>query len=292
MPAPKTADNFGRSGAEHPQASRSGSIFAGLLESGANFYFRKARQLMSYPISICWFCLLLLVTGCAEGPLWQSGRYSPWARNKWAEEEKIADTLFARKQRMTESVESVLGAPVEQQQTVAKELGEIVRRDPVLLLRLHGVKLSGKLKCPAAIQTLEDASRDYNTDIRVAAIKAWEKMPDDVAIAQLQEMIGSDTNIDVRLAATRALGNFSGVKAVQALSLALNDTDPALQLRAAESLQKTTGESLGRDVIAWQDYVSRFTNANTENAAGSANKASVADQVERINVSLSLLKFN
>ncbi len=170
---------------------------------------------------------------------------------------------------MTESVEAVLNAPVEQRQRVAEEISEIVHRDPVLLLRLHGVKLSGQLNCPAAVQTLEDASRDYNSDIRVAAIKAWEKMPMDVAIPQLQEMIGSDTNIDVRLAATRALGNFSGVKAVQALSLALNDADPALQLRAADSLQNATGESFGRDVIAWQDYVSRFTNSNAENSSRS-----------------------
>lgn len=200
---------------------------------------------MRATLNICSCCFLLLISGCAEGPLWQSGKYSPWARNRWAEEEKIADTLFTRKQRMTESVESVLNAPVEQQQKVAQEISEIVHRDPVLLLRLHGVKLSGRLNCPAAIQTLEDASRDYNTDIRVAAIKAWEQLPSDLAIPQLQEIIGSDTNVDVRLAATRALGNFSGVKAVQALSLALNDADPALQVRAAESLQKATGESFG-----------------------------------------------
>jgi hypothetical protein len=220
----------------------------------------------------------LLVSGCAEGPLWQSGKYAPWSRNKWAEEEKIADTLFVKKQRMTESTEAVLNAPVEQRQKVAEELGEIVHRDPVLLLRLHGVKLCGQLNCPAAIQTLEDASRDYNSDIRVAAIKAWEKMPTDVAIPQLQEMIGSDTNIDVRLAATRALGNFSGVKAVQALSLALNDADPALQVRAADSLQNATGESFGRDVIAWQDYVSRFTNSNAENSSRSLDSPSIADK--------------
>ena len=222
-------------------------------------------------------CLFLLFAGCAEGPLWQSGKYAPWARNKWAEEEKIADTLFAKKQRMTESVQAVLNAPVEDRQRVAEQISEVVHRDPVLLLRLHGVQLCGKLNCPAAMQTLEDASRDYNTDIRLAAVKAWEKMPGDVAIPQLQELIGSDTNIDVRLAATRALGNFSGVKAVQALSLALNDSDPALQVRAADSLQRATGESFGRDVVAWQDYVSRFTDAKAENSSSPAKKAATTD---------------
>ena len=212
-------------------------------------------------LSLLLLMLMLMLTtllGCAEGPLWQSGKLSPWARNKWAEEAKIADTLFERKQRMTASVESVLNAPIEQRQKVAEEISEIVHRDQILLLRLHGVRMLPQLKCPAAQQTLEDASRDHNTDIRIAAVKAWESMPRDTAVSQLQEMIGSDTNVDVRLAATRALSNFSGQKAVQALSLALNDPDPALQLRAAESLAKTTGESFGRDVGAWQDYVKRF----------------------------------
>lgn len=220
--------------------------------------------------------LQALFAGCAEGPLWRSGKWSPWARNKWAEEEKIANTLFTRKQRMSESVAGVLHAPLDQQQTVAKELSEIAHRDPVLLLRLHAVKLSGQLNCPAATQTLEDASRDYNTDIRLAAIKAWETKPADQAIPQLQERIGSDTNVDVRLAATRAIGKFSGQQAVQALALALNDSDPALQLRAAESLQQATGEPLGRDVIAWQDYVKRFTGETTE--ASTTKASAVAKQ--------------
>jgi hypothetical protein len=206
------------------------------------------------------FLILMLtaLVGCAEGPLWQSGKLSPWARNQWAEEAKIADTLFERKQRMTASVESVLNAPIEQRQKVAEEISEIVHRDPILLLRLHGVRMLPQLNCPASQSTLEDASRDHNTDIRIAAVKAWESMPSDAAVSQLQEMIGSDTNVDVRLAATRALSSFSGRKAVQALSLALNDPDPALQLRAAESLTKNTGESFGRDIRAWQDYVKQF----------------------------------
>ena len=197
-------------------------------------------------------------SGCAEGPMWRSGQWNPWARNKWAEEEAIANTLFSRKQKMSDSVAAVLRAPLDQQQTVAKELSDIAHRDPVLLLRIHAVNLSGRLNCPAALQTLEDASRDYNTDIRLAAVKAWEQKPSDLAIPQLQELIGSDTNVDVRLAATRAMSNFTGQQAITALQLALNDRDPALQIRATESLAQVTGENLGPDVVAWQNYVDRF----------------------------------
>lgn len=204
-------------------------------------------------ISMTMVCSFL--PGCAEGPFWRAGKYSPWAQNQWAEEEKIADTLFVRKRRMTESVESAVNSSIDQQQRVAQNLAEILHRDSVLLLRLHAVKLLGELDCPAAVQALVDASHDHTSDIRIAAVNAWSKMPTDEAIPHLQEMIGSDTDTDVRLAATRALGNFSGQKAVAAISLALDDRNPALQLRAAESLQKVTGEQLGRDIGAWQNYV-------------------------------------
>ncbi len=197
----------------------------------------------------------MLASGCAEGPLWRTGKYSPWARNQWAEEERIADTLFARKHKMTELATSVQNAPVEDQQKVAKQLTETLHSDPVLLLRLHAVKLLGTLNCPAAIQGLTDASFDHNSDLRIAAIKSWQAMPAETAIPHLQELIGSDSSVDVRLAATRALGNFSGQDAVKAISMALDDPDPALQLRAAESLQVVTGEQYGKDVLAWQEYV-------------------------------------
>ena len=211
------------------------------------------------------FALLSLfvvqLSACAEGPLWRTGKYNPWVQNQWSEEEKIADTLFVRKRQLSEAVARVEGAPVEEQQKVAEMIAEVVHRDPVLLLRLHGVNLLAKLNCPSSIQTLVDASNDHNADIRTAAIKSWQSMPAERAIPQLQNIIGSDTNVDVRLAATRALGNFSGQQAVSAISLALDDPDPALQLRAAESLQKITGEQLGRDIGAWQQYVSKLAPA-------------------------------
>jgi hypothetical protein len=107
-------------------------------------------------------------------------------------------------------------------------------------------------------------------------VEAWRKKSPDIAISQLQNMLGSDTNIDVRLAATRALGGFSGGQAVRALGLALNDSDPALQLRAADSLRTSTGQPFGRDIEAWQNYVQQqSTNPhNTPPAARTADQSS------------------
>lgn len=208
--------------------------------------------------------LLLLVaivtvqqfSGCSEGPFWRSGKYSPWVRNKWAAEEKIADTLFTRKSRMDSVVQNAVNGPINVQEEAALALSDIIFRDKVLLMRLHAVRLLGQLKSsPTAVETLTKASQDNDRDIRLAAIESWKMLGTDAAVPQLQEIIGSDTDIDVRLAATEALGHFPGRASVGALALSLNDRNPALQVRATESLRKVTGESLGRNVVAWQKYV-------------------------------------
>ena len=208
--------------------------------------------------------LLLLVAvvfiqqfaGCSEGPLWRTGKYNPWVRDKWAEEEKIADTLFSRKSRMENVVRNAVNGPIDVQEEAALALSDIIFRDKVLLMRLHAVRLLGQLKgSPSAVETLTRASKDNDRDIRLAAIESWKTLGTEAAVPQLQEIIGSDTDIDVRLAATEALGSFPGRASVTALAMSLNDRNPALQVRAAESLQKVTGESLGRNIVAWQDYV-------------------------------------
>jgi HEAT repeat protein len=196
------------------------------------------------------------------------GKYTPWAQNHWAEEEKIADTLFTKKKNMTTMADAAVRAPVEQQQEAAAMLSEVASRDSVLLLRLHAIQQLSRLRCPGAIDALANSSKDHNSDVRLAAVKAWKSMPANDAIPSLQQMVGSDTSVDVRLAATRALGSFPGPQAVPAISLALNDPDPALQLRAVESLQLVTGKPLGRNVKVWQNYVANVTPASEQTAPG------------------------
>ena len=69
-----------------------------------------------------------------------------------------------------------------------------------------------------------------------------------------------DSNTDVRLAAARSIGEFSGEQAITAVAVALDDKDPALQRRVMQSLEKISGEPLGTDRAAWEQYVKATTN--------------------------------
>lgn len=226
----------------------------------------------------------LLTLGCAEGPLWRTGKYAPWVQNKWDEEAKLADTLFRRKKEMSSMVSAAINAPINEQEKAAQALAEIYKRDRVLLSRLHAVRLLGKLSCPTAMETLAMAANDHNRDVRLESIRAWQQQPADKAIPQLQRLIGSDTDIDVRLAATRALSDFSGPQAVRAISLALQDSDPALQLRAVEALQQVTGESIGPDVDAWRTYVAQLYPPASSSGSSIAGSNSTEDQFEGASV--------
>lgn len=238
----------------------------------------KSNKLLKLALAIIVSSTTLL-TGCAEGPLWQAGKYSPWVRNQWAEEEKIADTIFMRKNRMNQMVATAKNGSVEQMDSAALALKETVLKDPILLMRLHATQLLGDLNCPNSIDALTEASHDPNSDVRIAAVQSWAKLPGEFAIPHLMDVIGSDTNVDVRLAATRALGNFQGKDAVAALAMALEDSDPALQLRATESLRRATGESIGRDVSAWKKYVRHSTSlpSNVKPDSTSQTDESIAE---------------
>jgi hypothetical protein len=243
----------------------------------------KEVAVMQRIVSLLLGCALLssivMVSGCFSGkrPFTSLANVrAPWSTDEVEDEALLADTLFEKKRRMEAAVAIAKNGPVEQQQKVAKGLLEIVRRDPVLLLRLHAVNLAAQLRCPAALSALKEASTDSSSDIRIAAVRAWESMPSGHAVPQLQEIIGSDTNVDVRLSATKALGNFSGRQAVSAISLALNDSDPALQLRAMESLASASGENLGLNVGAWKNYVARV--APEMPAPSNGSQTRVAEQ--------------
>ena len=209
------------------------------------------------PLSFILMCLL----GCSEGMFWKTGSYVPWAREKWEQEREIADTLFEKRQSLDQLVAAANTNSLRQ--AAAQQLKDVVERDPVLLLRLHAVKLLGELGSEDAVAGLVSARHDPDSKVRLAAVRAFENLPKSSAVAQLQDVIGSDTDIDVRLAATRALANFKDSNSFTALSMALSDSNPAVQVRAIESLEQITGQNLGTDVAAWQNYLDAQSGRST-----------------------------
>jgi HEAT repeat protein len=211
------------------------------------------------------FCLLLVaVAGCAKGALWRLGYLSPQARQQWADEEKIAKTWPVMRDEMTGLAEQAKASSPADQQRVAKRFAEIVEKDNRMLVKLHAVKLLGELSPEAAMAAVAVAARDANADVRVAACQVYGQMATADSLMQLAQLLRSDDSEDVQIAAIRAMGQFKSPEAAVALRSALEEERPALQLAAAESLGKITGEKFGKDVPKWLDYVATLGPANSD----------------------------
>jgi HEAT repeat protein len=209
--------------------------------------------------------------GCAEGPLWRTGYLSPWARQKWEDDERIAVTLFSRRTELRHEVESAQAAGEIEQQRVAAKLGDLVARDPVGLIRIEATRLLADLPVPAAASALRLAARDREVAVRTAAVRSLGERGDADSARVLAELSRSDDNLDVRIAATSQLGNCPGDVAIQALSAAIGHPDPAMQLSAASALTRITGEDYGNDIQAWQQYL-QARDASPENDSRVANE--------------------
>jgi HEAT repeat protein len=206
-------------------------------------------------IGIASLLIGVAILGCTKGPFWRTGYLAPWARQQWADEERVAASFLTRRAEMQDLVQAAKRGSPSDQLGAAEQLAQVAQNDPIILVRAEAVRLLGELDHPTAHQALAQAAQDARSEIRLAAVHACAASQSPESVPVLQQVIGADTDIDIRLAATRALQHHRGPQVVQALGLALEDSDPALQIRAVEALRIVTGERLGDDISAWRQFV-------------------------------------
>lgn len=218
---------------------------------------RNATRMSRYrALAAIWFAILgtCLFAGCAEGPFGLA-RYNPVLVDEWRKDEKFGPTLHQRLEEMRdwEGRAGSLGA--DQELMICAQLSELIRTDSNTLLITQAVRTLGAIDSAQSLDAIRFASTHPQPDVRVAACRAWGAKKSAEAGEMLANLLNSDTHLDVRLAAARELKGFPGQATIQALSVALDDSDPALQRRCAESLEAITGKSLGSDVKAWREYI-------------------------------------
>jgi HEAT repeat protein len=125
--------------------------------------------------------------------------------------------------------------------------------DTANIIQCEALTALGHTKNPAAVDLLARVARPG---------------PSTVVEASEQD---KQANRDLRIAAVRALGNFSHYQATEALVVVLEkDKDVALHNRALESLQASTGQKLADDPKAWQDLLHQTP--TEQNAAAPAKE--------------------
>lgn len=144
--------------------------------------------------------------------------------------------------------------PDEQERTAA-QMTELIRNDDNPLIRAGCVRVLGELATASAVPGIQAATVDSDSQVRIASCEALGRRGDVDSSQTLARLFSDDADVDVRLAAVAALGQCQAQPAVDALTLALDDSNPAIQNRAVQSLKTTTGQSLGDNVAVWRAHL-------------------------------------
>lgn len=167
------------------------------------------------------------------------------------------------------------GGTDEEQNALVQILTTAAVNERQPLCRLAAIQTLGRFKDPRAVQGLIEAfyqansfSPETTTVLRCQALTALGKTENPVAVELLARVVreppaeGTEQEkqqtLDVRIAAARALGNFSQQQGTEALVHVLRtEKDVALRDRAHDSLQAVTGEKLPPDAQAWDNFLNQ-----------------------------------
>jgi hypothetical protein len=144
------------------------------------------------------------------------------------------------------------GVDTPEQRQITDQLARQIQVEPDPLVRQAIVQAVAAYRTPMAEQVLEAGLSDDNAAVRVSCCKAIGKRADAAAVPTLAATIHSDKDVDVRLAATDALGKIKSPESIKALGAALDDRDPAMQYVAVQAMKQATGKDYGPDVQAYR----------------------------------------
>lgn len=201
-------------------------------------------------------CLLVLFNeGCASVQTPSLADLNPWLRKERLQDEKLGPTWYQKINDLRALRQDAVNMQAAEREQWSRRLAEIASDNSNPLLQEEAVRSLGAFRTATAAGALQQAIANGSTDVRVAACEAWGRLGGPEAVQQLSTVVGSDTDFDVRVAATRELSHFNDPTAIRALGVALEDESPALQYRAMESLRVATGRNYGSSVPAWRQFV-------------------------------------
>lgn len=197
--------------------------------------------------------LLVCGSGCADSnftvpSIWKEG-------DDRAELAKYGPTAGQRIEELQKLAKEASGYSPALQEQMAQDLGRRMQSERNPLVRAELIRTLANYPTQSSRTALTAALKDPDRKVRIACCEACSKLVGTDSVQLLGGVVATDADIDVRLAAVRALGASSDPGAIAAISPALEDSDPALQFLAVQSLRSVSGENLGDDVNAWRQFV-------------------------------------
>jgi hypothetical protein len=190
----------------------------------------------------------VLLPGCAKrfGGAW------PFGEDQTAELKKYGPVPVQRITTLQERAKKLAKANPQEQEAFSAELARQMPNETDFNVRIAIIHILATFDTPSSKAVLYAGLKDPESEIRITCCEAWSKHPSAETSRMLAETLSGDTDLDVRMAAAKALSTAGDKQAVAALGRALEDSDPAMQYCAVNSLKQVTGKNLGNDVNAWR----------------------------------------
>lgn len=129
--------------------------------------------------------------------------------------------------------------------------------DQVETVRIAGATLLAEKADPISAEPLRKSlEKDKSAGVRMMAARGLGNIKDKGSLQSLSSFVVDDLSESVRQECAISLGKLGENGGIPALIQALNDDYKDVQLSAAESLKKLTGQDFGRDAQKWQNWYS------------------------------------
>ncbi len=211
--------------------------------------------------SVACLALLIAAAGCASLPFQEKERTS-------------IITPGMRIAAIREAGARARDTDAAEQARSVDELVLQIRTESDPLVRRAIQESMAEYQTPLARDVLIAGLNDDDLDVQLTCCRKLGMRAEPVAVAALRGVLETSEELDLKLAATDALGQINTPESIEALSLAVKDRDPALQYAGVEALKSLSGQDLGNDVKAWQQFTEQGQSV-------AAPKASLADKARQ-----------
>jgi len=194
-----------------------------------------------------WLLLSLACCGCARTTDQNAFRFP------WQEVPEQIPGVTPPQQRI-EELQALPAVSGQQAAELSERLAKEIQQEQDPLVRMNIVRALAEVPDPRAAAVLHAGLEDPDNSVRIACCEAWAKRGGADAVQEMATVLQAESDIDVRMAAARALGDLRDPTAVKPLADSLSDNDPAMQRRAIESLKRVSGKDYGYDIQAWRQY--------------------------------------
>ncbi|QDT00305.1 HEAT repeat domain-containing protein [Adhaeretor mobilis] len=164
----------------------------------------------------------------------------------------------------------------QQQCEYCEQLATQIQTEPDPIVRRTIQETIAKFDQPLAERVLLAGLQDDDADVRVACCRKLGERGKPAAVKALSTLVTEAEEIDVQLAAVDALGKIKSPESIQAIALALENRDPAMQYAGVQAMQQVSDENLGNDVAAWRAFAaSKLPGTDTGSIATQPENRSV-----------------